>query len=127
MADLKADSEPVVLVVEDEVLLRFCAADSLHEKGFAVVEAASAEEALAILETRDDVRVLFTDIGIAGDINGLDLARQVHERWPNIRLVMTSGGPEPDKAEIPEEGRFIAKPYSPDEITGEIDKLLKKS
>jgi two-component system, response regulator PdtaR len=77
-------AKPTILVVEDEALLRMYAADLLEENGFGVVEAENADAALKLLETRDDVRLLFTDIQMAGSGDGMDLARQVHARWPNI-------------------------------------------
>ena len=127
MADFKTGGEPLILVVEDEALIRSCAADILEQHGYEVVEAATAADALEMLEVRPDVRVLFTDINMPGKLDGMDLARLVHEHWPNIRLVITSGGREPTKAEIPDDGRFIAKPYRPKQVTDEIDRQLFKS
>src|SRR5271163_1441568 len=82
--------KPAILVVEDEELLRLNAADLLEDNGYAVIEAANAEDALRTLERRPDVRLLFTDIQMPGRIDGIELARLVHERWPHILLVMTS-------------------------------------
>jgi len=127
MADFKTGGEPLILVVEDEALIRSCAADILEQHGYEVVEAATAADALEMLEARPEVRVLFTDINMPGKLDGVDLARLVHEHWPNIRLVITSGGREPTKAEIPDDGRFIAKPYRPKQVTDEIDRQLFKS
>ena len=127
MADFKTGGEPLILVVEDEALIRSCAADILEQHGYEVVEAATAADALEMLEARPEVRVLFTDINMPGKLDGMDLARLVHEHWPNIRLVITSGGREPTKAEIPDDGRFIAKPYRPKQVTDEIDRQLFKS
>ena len=124
MADFKTGGEPLILVVEDEALIRSCAADILEQHGDEVVEAATAADALEMLEARPEVRVLFTDINMPGKLDGMDLARLVHEHWPNIRLVITSGGREPTKAEIPDDGRFIAKPYRPKQVTDEIDRQL---
>jgi CheY-like chemotaxis protein len=67
-------AKPVILVVEDDALLRMCAADMLEENGFGVVEAENADAALKLLETRDDVRLLFTDIQMPGSCDGMDLA-----------------------------------------------------
>jgi two-component system, response regulator PdtaR len=75
-------AKPVILVVEDNELLRLHAAGLLEENGFGVVEAANADAALKLLETRDDVRLLFTDIQMPGSCDGMDLARKVHARWP---------------------------------------------
>jgi two-component system, response regulator PdtaR len=84
-------AKPTILVVEDDELLRLYAAGLLEEHGYGVVEAENADAALKLLETRDDVRLLFTDIQMPGSCDGMELARQVHARWPNILLVITSG------------------------------------
>lgn len=109
MAETKTPPEPLILVVEDEELLRLHAADLLEEHG--VVEARNADTALKVLESRDDVRLLFTDIQMPGARDGMDLAREVHQRWPHVLLVITSGQKKPAEAEIPDHGRFVAKPY----------------
>ena len=81
MAETKTPPEPLILVVEDEELLRLHAADLLEEHGFRVVEARNAAAALKVLESRDDVRLLFTDIQMPGALDGMDLAREVHQAW----------------------------------------------
>ena len=74
------------------------------------MEARNAEEAIRIMEKRDDVRLLFTDVQMPGRFDGIDLARQVHARWPNVLLVITSGRKRPDQEDIPDDGRFVSKP-----------------
>ncbi|WP_407519568.1 response regulator [Methylobacterium oryzisoli] len=102
---------PAVLVVEDEGLVRMLAVDMLEEAGFVVVEAASADEALAILENRSDIGALFTDVDMPGSMNGFALAQRVAERWPGIRLVITSGRFTPGRDDVPDAGLFVPKPY----------------
>lgn len=80
-----------ILVVEDETLIRMVGAEILEDAGFDVLEAADADEALRILQAHDDVLLLFSDVDMPGSMDGLDLARVVHERWPDIRLLLTSG------------------------------------
>jgi CheY-like chemotaxis protein len=82
---------PLALVVDDEELLRLFAAGLLEEHGFEVLEAENAAAALKVLESHHGVRLLFTDIQMPGVLNGLDLAREVHARWPGVLLVITSG------------------------------------
>jgi two-component system, response regulator PdtaR len=120
-------AKQVILVVEDDELLRLHAAGLLEDHGFRVVEAENADTALKLLETRDDVRLLFTDIQMPGSCNGMDLARQVHARWPNILLVITSGQIKPPQAEIPDDGRFVCKPYRANELLGEVNDLLRNA
>ena len=102
------------------------AAGLLEENGFGVVEAENADAALKLLETRDDVRLLFTDIQMPGSCDGMDLARKVHALWPRILLVITSGRVRPAQAEIPDDGRFVAKPYQANDLLTEVDDPLSK-
>jgi CheY-like chemotaxis protein len=104
-----------VLIVEDEPIVRLVACQGLEDAGFEVVEAATADEALQILHSRNDVGVLFTDVSMPGDLNGLDLAELVHQRWPAIRIVVTSAMALDRK--VPDDGRFVSKPYDLDEMT----------
>jgi CheY-like chemotaxis protein len=108
----------VVLIVEDEFLLRMDAADMIAGAGFEVVEAANADEAIEILEARRDVTVVFTDIQMPGSMDGLKLARAVRGRWPPIKIVATSGHFNVREIDLPEGGRFLPKPYSPIQVTG---------
>jgi len=108
---------PVILVVEDEFLLRMDAAEMIAAAGFAVVEAANADEAIEILETRSDIAVVFTDIQMPGTMDGLRLARAVRGRWPPIKIVATSGHLTVAETDLPEGGRFLPKPYSALDVT----------
>jgi CheY-like chemotaxis protein len=87
------DEHPVALVVEDETLLRLYAAGLLEEHGFAVLEAVNAAEALKVLQSRADVRLLFTDVQMPGALDGMELAREVHARWPRVLLAGTTRAP----------------------------------
>ncbi|HET9160801.1 MAG TPA: response regulator [Caulobacteraceae bacterium] len=114
----------LVLVVEDEPFVRMIAAEGLEDAGFEVIEAASADDALEILDSRDDVGVLFTDVNMPGSVDGVGLARMVHERWPQLRIVITSGMDRPRRGEIPDDGRFVPKPYRPGEVAHVIEELI---
>jgi CheY-like chemotaxis protein len=120
-------AKPVVLIAEDEPLLRLQATDLLEDHGFEVVEAKDAATALRVMENRPDVCLLFTDIQMPGQFDGMDLARQVHARWPHVLLVITSGQKRPRPAEIPDDGRFVAKPYDAAELFVQIDDLMNKA
>jgi CheY-like chemotaxis protein len=102
---------PIVLVVEDEPLVRLAAADSLSELGYHILEAGNADEAIALLELWSGVRVLFTDVQMPGRMDGLSLATLVRDRWPAVEIVITSGRICPDEAELPLRALFLAKPY----------------
>ena len=122
----RTDAQPVVLVAEDEALIRWGAADQLTREGFDVVEAANAAEALEIMRSRPEVRLLFTDIDMPGELDGMDLAAQVHERWPGVRLLVTSGRLALGDRDVPDAGMFLPKPYEGEKLSGAIKKLLAK-
>jgi two-component system, response regulator PdtaR len=122
MSDCTA-KRPVVLVVEDEFLLRMDAAEMISNAGFDVVEAASADEAIAILAARPDIHVVFTDIQMPGSMDGLKLARFVRGRWPPIKIVATSGFVMVGKDDLPEGSRFLTKPYRPAQIVATLREL----
>jgi CheY-like chemotaxis protein len=114
---------PVVLIVEDEFLLRMDAVDMIEAAGFAVAEAANADQAIEILEARSDISVIFTDIQMPGSMDGLKLARAVRGRWPPIKIVATSGHVHVSETDMPAGGRFLPKPYSPAQVTGVLREL----
>ena len=114
--ETSATSRPVVLIVEDDFLLRMDAAEMIGDAGFDVVEAASADEAIAILEARPDIHVVFTDIQMPGSMDGLKLARFVKGRWPPIKILATSGFVRVGENDLPEGSRFLTKPYRPAQI-----------
>jgi CheY-like chemotaxis protein len=117
---MNMSSPPVVLVVDDEPLIRLYAVDVLTDAGFLTIEAADAEEAMELLAEHADITVLFTDINMPGPFNGLELARRVHERRPDVQLIITSGKERPDRASIPDDGTFLAKPYQGSAVTALI-------
>src|SRR3954469_5736902 len=114
---------PVVLIVEDELLLRIDAAEMIKAAGFEVVEAANADQAIEVLEARRDITVVFTDIQMPGSMDGLKLARAVRGRWPPIKIVATSGLVDVREQDLPDGGRFLPKPYSPHQIAGLLREL----
>ncbi len=113
-----------LLIVEDEMLIRMIAVDALEEHGFAILEAGDAREALGILERSPEIALIFTDINMPGDIDGLDLAEEVARRWPDIEIIVTSGGVRLGSAQIPDSGKFLAKPYSMAHLIDLVQKQL---
>jgi CheY-like chemotaxis protein len=109
---MNTPASAVVLVVEDEPFVRLDAIDMLTNAGFRVIDAASADEAIAILEVRRDIRVVVTDIQMPGSMDGLKLAAMIRDRWPPIALIVTSGRIVLEPHDLPERGRFLQKPYS---------------
>ena len=106
---------PVVLVVEDEPLVRMFAVDVLEEGGFAPLEASDAEEAIRIIDEHHEIRLLFTDIDMPGRMDGLALAEQVKAKRPRIEVIITSGKRHPP-ATAPSPGDFLPKPYTAREV-----------
>ena len=103
--------QPIVLVVEDEPLLRLLAMDIVEEAGFAPLYAANADEAVRILEARTDVCIVFTDVDMPGSMDGIKLAAAVRGRWPPIEIIVVSGHMQVDLADLPDGSRFFSKPY----------------
>ncbi|ABY31749.1 MULTISPECIES: response regulator [Methylorubrum] len=122
MSRSHAVSPSLVLLVEDENLVRLMASDMLEDAGFTVIEAACADEAWEILESRSDIGVLFTDIEMPGSMNGFALAARVAERWPHIRLVITSGRCRPASRDVPDHGMFVPKPYLAEQLLSAFDR-----
>jgi two-component system, response regulator PdtaR len=111
MAGPASRSTPVVLIVEDDLLLRMLAVEVVEEAGFIALEAADAEEAVALLESRLDISVLFTDVNMPGSMDGLKLAHAVRDRWPPIKILLVSGHVRLQPSELPSNSCFVGKPY----------------
>ncbi len=104
-----AGAPPMVLVVEDEALLRMVISEALRDAGVKVIEAANADEALAVLAAGVVVDVVLTDVRMPGALDGIALAQLLRRERPDIHVVVTSGDLDPDLArQMP---TFIAKPY----------------
>ena len=116
-------SHPFVLVVEDDPLQRLVAVNLVEDAGFKALEAADAEEAIQILELRNDVGVVLTDVDMPGRINGLKLAFAVHNRWPPLAIIIVSGQRPLD--EMPVGSVFFSKPYSETEMLAKLREFLQ--
>jgi DNA-binding NtrC family response regulator len=120
-----SDPRVVVLVVEDETLVRMFMTDFLDEAGFKVFEAVHADEAMAVLQARPDVQAVVTDIEMpAGSMNGLELAQVVRERWPGVGVVVTSGRARPGPDDLSEKVTFLPKPYRPDTVINVVRQVI---
>jgi CheY-like chemotaxis protein len=120
-----ARSRSVVLIVEDEVLLRWSAAAIVKEAGLDVIEAATGIEAISVLEKRDDVWIVFTDVEMPGSIDGLQLAHLVFTRWPSIKIIATSGRFRLREDDLPIGARFLHKPYAVVHLTDTLKELMQ--
>ncbi|PVE22395.1 response regulator [Microvirga sp. KLBC 81] len=113
----------VVLVVEDEPLVRMFLTDFLDEAGFKVFEAVSADEALALLQARPDIQAVVTDIEMPGSMNGLELAKLIQERWPGAGVVLSSGRERPGSDDLSERVAFVSKPYLPETVIRVVQQM----
>lgn len=104
--------KPVVLVVEDEPIIRMDVVAIIEDVGFDVIEATNADEAIVLLESRPDISIVFTDIDMPGSMDGLKLAHAVRKRWPPVVLIIASGRVTPTPEEMPAETVFLRKPYT---------------
>ena len=118
-----AHSSTVILIVEDEFLLRMDAAEMLEGAGFEVIQAGDADEAIAILTARSDIHVVFTDIQMPGSMDGLKLARFVRHRWPPIKIIATSGHVHVGDSDLPAGSVFLPKPYHRIELVAALRDL----
>jgi two-component system, response regulator PdtaR len=120
-----ACERPVVLIVEDEFLVRMDTRAALETAGFDVLEAGDADEAVAILSASNDIRLIFTDVHMPGSMDGLKLVHFIRDRWPPVKVVATSGHARITDSDLPEGVRFVPKPYSAAEITATLRELIQ--
>lgn len=125
---MDAAGKPLIMLVEDEFLIRLTLAEALADEGFAVIEAVSAEEALALASAQDGaIALMLTDIQLPGGVNGTALAGRMRERQPGLPVIFMSGRPEP----LPDAGgtpqMMIAKPYLPSEVCAAVRHLLDEA
>ncbi|MGC1411886.1 MAG: response regulator [Acetobacteraceae bacterium] len=115
----------LVLVAEDEELVRFVVVEALHDAGFEVIEVEHAESAMGTLQIHAArIHVLFTDIQMPGIMDGLALAHHTAKHWPKIALLITSARPAPERTKLPHKSRFLAKPYRPHHVIRHIRELV---
>ena len=119
-----SDIPAVVLVVEDEMLLRIRAVEMVEDAGFTSVEAVDADEAVAILESRSDIALMFTDIQMPGTMDGLKLAHIVHKRWPPIRIILVSGQLKLETIDMPPDSCFFEKPLEADVMMAQMRNMI---
>ncbi|MGE7369008.1 response regulator [Neorhizobium sp. NPDC001467] len=114
----------VILVVEDEPLLRLAALDLIEMAGFEAIPASDATEAVSILEARDDIRIVMTDVDMPRGVDGMRLAAIIRDRWPPIKVIIVSGHVEDPGDKIPAETVFFSKPYREEQIIETIQAMI---
>jgi DNA-binding response OmpR family regulator len=118
---------PIILIVESDLDLRILAVQFVKEEGFATLEAGDADQAIAILESRPDIAVLFTNIDTTGSMNGLELADVVSTRWPAVELLVASGHVWVSPSDLPPNARFLRKPYGGAPMIAELHSLVGRA
>jgi DNA-binding NtrC family response regulator len=113
-----------VLIVEDEPLIRTLCAEVFEDAGFTVVEASNGDAALTLLTAGSAVDAIVTDIRMPGEVDGLALRRAVEEKWPDIKMVVTSGHMAVERAELSDNHIFVPKPYQFLELVKQVETLL---
>jgi len=117
----------IVLLVEDQPLVRLMTADLLLEANFRVIEAADAEEALRVLKAEVSVDVLLSDVEMPPGINGYDLANHVHQHWPLVEILIMSGREWPRENDLPPGAAFLAKPFSNAALLSHVQAAARKA
>lgn len=118
----QAERQPLVLLVEDEIIIRLAAADMLREQGFAVLEAVDAAEALSLLQANESIDLVITDVRMPGEMNGVALTREVKKHWPNLPVAIISGHLPPDEAH--EADHFLRKPVTSEQLAQVAKELI---
>lgn len=126
MSKTHRDRSPVVLVVEDETLVRVTALAIVEESGFEAIAAGNADEAIHALESDGDISAVFTDVQMPGPMDGLKLVQVVRDRWPPVALLVTSGKTCVTASGLPSGARFLPKPYFPLQVEMTLRELLEK-
>ncbi len=122
---MQPSETPTVLVVEDEVLIREDAIDVLEREGFHTLRAGTVREALAVLDERDDVHAVFTDIQMPGDRDGVDLANHIARSHPKVAVLVTSGRSFTPPDDLPALSRFVPKPYMPRRVAKILREMIE--
>jgi CheY-like chemotaxis protein len=118
------NGKAVVLVVEDDPLIRMGAVDIVQSVGFEALEAGNADEAIRMLEARADIDIVFTDVQMPGTMDGLKLAHYIRERWPPVKLLLASGNAILVESTLPLGSQFFAKPYNDSAIAEALMRLI---
>lgn len=118
------NGKPVVLVVEDSPMIRMGAVDLVRSAGYEALEASNADEAIHVLESRDDIDLVFTDVQMPGTMDGIKLSHYIRDRWPPVKLIVASGAAILEESMLPGGSRFFSKPYDEVSITEAMAHLL---
>ena len=114
----------IILVVEDEAIVRMVTADVLGEAGYNVIEAVNSTEALELLDARPDISLMLTDVRMPGELDGYNLSRLVRMKYAAIGIIVISGDSPPRESDLPQGARFLAKPLLPSVLLDAVRETL---
>lgn len=117
-------AKAIILVVEDDAIIRMGALDLIERAGFGALQASSADEAIKILEARRDIHLVFTDVEMPGTMDGIRLSHYIRDRWPPIKLIVASGRTIVEQSSLPEGAHFFGKPYNETDLVQSIRRLV---
>lgn len=118
------NGKAVVLIVEDSAMIRMGAVELVLSAGYEALEARDADEAIRILESRDDIDLVFTDVQMPGTMDGIKLCHHIRDRWPPVKLILASGATIIEESSLPGGSRFFSKPYDDTTIIDAMARLL---
>jgi CheY-like chemotaxis protein len=118
---------PVILVVEDEFLVRILEVDILRDAGFRVAEAQDADEAFEMLRRRPEIVAVLTDVDMPGSLSGFEFARLVKQGWPEVGVLTISGKARPIPGDLPEGVAFVQKPFRPQALLEQVRDLVAQA
>lgn len=104
--------EAVILVIEDEPVLRLEIVDMLEDDGFEVVVATNVDNAIQILENRLDIRIVYIDLDMPRGVDGVKIAAAIRDRWPPIEIVLTASRVDGARVQLPVRSKFFPKPIN---------------
>ena len=115
----------VVLVVEDEMLIRLGTCEALADAGFEIIDVQHADDAVAVLHDRGrEIHAMFTDVQMPGSMDGVELVHLSRRSWPWIALLITSGQTRPRLEDMPQGSRFLSKPYHPAHVVTHLREMV---
>lgn len=123
-AEITTNRKAVILIVEDNAVIRMGAVDLVVHAGYEALEASNAEDAIRLLEARTDIVLVFTDVGMPGTMDGIKLAHYIRNRWPPVKLIVASGRSIVEQSRLPEGTHFFPKPYNDGTIVEQIRRML---
>lgn len=123
-AEINTNRKAVILIVEDNAVIRMGAIDLVVHAGYEALEATNADDAIRLLEARTDIVLVFTDVGMPGTMDGIKLAHHIRNRWPPVKLIVASGRSIVEQSRLPEGSHFFPKPYNDGTIVEQIRRML---